>query len=202
MRALKDGGLRNLERLLHSSAKAVAVPLEITARPPRARTWTAEMPDANATLRISVTTDRLMQSVGVSWHELPKPLTLTVRQQKKAQVQEAFYARYIAAGQRAYATPPQRIGRDDRRILLVGEFEADVNNGGFSQYLDNKGRTRATQTAHILNEIGALRTAALLDAALGAEGNDARLQELDDQFYRSKEDLAVLSMQALAGRHE
>ena len=129
------------------------------------------------------------------WKALPKPLSPA--QAKKKNIQDAFYARYMAAGQRAYATPPQRISHEDHRILLVGEFEADVNNGGFSQYLGNKGRTRAAKTAAILLEIGAKKTAAMLDEALRASADEAALSKLDDRFYRGGEDLAILSMKAL-----
>ncbi len=41
------------------------------------------------------------------------------------------------AGEAGVSTKPIVVG------LLVGELEADVNNGGFSQYLDNEGRRRA-----------------------------------------------------------
>jgi hypothetical protein len=132
----------------------------------------------------------------VQWGALRKPVRLTPGQQKRAAVQEAFYARYNAAAERAYATPPRRISAEERRILLVGEFEADVNNGGFSQYLSNKGRARAKETARVLSAINAPKTAALLNRAL-ASAEDADLGALDDRFYRSREDLATLSMHAL-----
>jgi hypothetical protein len=49
-------------------------------------------------------------------------------------------------------------------VPLIDEREADVNNGRFAQYLDNKGRRRA-------------------GAALAAGASSARLSALDDLFY-------------------
>jgi hypothetical protein len=192
MRAVKAGGLREVERMIRDAATP-ALPLAVTARPAGARVWTAEIPGAGATLRVLVTSDRIMKCVNVSWDPLPKPAPET----RTSRIQNAFYDRYLAAGQRVYATPPQRISPADLRILLVGEFEADVNNGGFSQYLSNKGRARAGTTLSVLKDIGAAKTAAMLERALASKADDKALRALDDRFYRSKEDLAVLSMKAI-----
>jgi hypothetical protein len=129
-------------------------------------------------------------------------VTLTPAQQRRHQVQEAFYARYMAAGQRAYASPPKRISAEDRCILLVGELEADVNNGGFDQYLDNKGRRRAAEALRALRHIGASATARLLEAAMKPGLSDAARSRLDDRFYKGKNDLAVLAARAFHLGHD
>lgn len=191
MRVLKTARLRGIEQVIRGAAVPGLVPEQGIAGQ---RRWVAQAREAGE-LRIYINNNQYLQSVSVLWSTLPKPLSPA--QAKKKKIHDAFYARYMAAGQRAYATPPQRISRDDRRILLVGEFEADVNNGGFSQYLGNKGRARAARTAATLREIGAKKTAAMLDAALQASSDEAALSRLDDRFYRGAEDLALLSMRAL-----
>lgn len=192
MRALNAGGLRALDRLFRA-ATTPALPLTVTLLRADARVWTAVVADADAELRVLAMSDRTMKCVNVSWTAVPKP----VQETKTTRIQNAFYQRYLAAGQRAYATPPQRISTADRRILLVGEFEADVHNGGFSQYLSNKGRARAGKTLSVLKEIGAVKTAAMLETALASKADDDAVDALDSRFYRSKEDLAVLSMKAI-----
>ena len=83
---------------------------------------------------------------------------------------------------------------DDRLILLVGELEADINNGGFSQYLHNKGEARAREALSCLSEIGARRTGRWLAAAIEAGADADDLGRLDQQFYDKPEDLASLAM--------
>ena len=109
-------------------------------------------------------------------------------QKTAAKLQAEFYRRYEALDPSARA-----LKGDDRLILLVGELEADVNNGGFGQYLDNKGRARARKALACLDKIGARRTARWLASALEDE-DPARLQRLDGEFYAKGEDLASLAM--------
>jgi hypothetical protein len=78
----------------------------------------------------------------------------------------------------------------------VGEFEADVNNGGFGQYLGNKGRKRAGEALHALRSIGAKRTADMLASALAPGASDETLERTDKRFYNSAEDLALLTVRA------
>ena len=54
----------------------------------------------------------------------------------------------------------------DRLVRVIGDLEADVNNGGFDQYLSNKGRPQARRAAKCLRSIGARRTGRLLESAL------------------------------------
>jgi hypothetical protein len=108
-------------------------------------------------------------------------------QRSAAKRQAAFYERYGQLDPQGGA-----LSQDDRLILLVGELEADVNNGGFGQYLGNKGEARAREALASLSAIGARRTGRWLEAALeaGADG----LERLDQQFNEKPEDLASLVM--------
>jgi hypothetical protein len=131
-----------------------------------------------------------------SYGLLPQP---SPRRKTRHAMQERFYARWLELGQRAYRSPaPGRLSPADRLVLLVGELEADVNNGGFEQYLSNQGRRRARQALAALERVGARRTAALLAAALDAEATPREWDALDRRFYRVPEDLAVLVMRYCA----
>lgn len=191
MRVLKTAGLRAVERLITGARIPGLVAVTDRVIPGR-REWIADNRASHGRLDITVNSNRLFKAVSVMWLPLPPPLT--PRQQQTQQVQDTFYARYAAAAERAYATPPRRISAVDRQILLIGEFEADWNNGGFSQYLLNKGVRRATAALRAIDEVGAIKTAALLRAALSSAGDDAALQRLDARLDRVREDLAVLAM--------
>jgi hypothetical protein len=112
----------------------------------------------------------------------------TKAQKRAARLQAAFYARYEKLDPEAEALSPH-----DRTILLIGELEADVNNGGFGQYLGNKGEARAREALKHLSAIGARRTARWLTAALAPAADDG-LQKLDQEFLARPEDLASLVM--------
>ena len=165
---------------------------ERDVRGPRLRRWVAVDADRHAELSVAVSSNPIFKYVSVRWSALPPQPPLTAREKKIKAIQDQFYARYTAAGERAYATPPRRIGAD-ATILLVGELEADVNNGGFSQYLEQgpppRGRGTARAAADRREQDGG-------DAQRGAgePGDDAALEKLDAKFYRSREDLAVLAM--------
>ena len=73
------------------------------------------------------------------------------------------------------------------------ELEADVNNGGFAQYLDNKGLRRAGEALQALRRVGATATSRLLVAALKPSLSEVARNRLDDRFYKSREDLAYLA---------
>jgi hypothetical protein len=101
-------------------------------------------------------------------------------QRRAAKLQAEFYRRFEALAARDGELAP-----DDRLVQLVGEFEADVNNGGFGQYLDNKGAARARETLACLSTIGARRTVRWLESALaGGEAED--LARLDQEFSRGR----------------
>lgn len=57
------------------------------------------------------------------------------------------------------------LSRPERVFILVWELEAEVNNGGFSQFYFNSAADRARDTAAALRTIGAERTASIVDRA-------------------------------------
>ncbi len=121
----------------------------------------------------------------------------TQQQKRAAQAQDKFYARYQTliktSDDDAAALPP-----DDRLVVLIGEFEADVNNGGFGQYLENKGRERAEEALRCLEAVGARRTAGWLSSAIESAKDAEALQRIDDRFFNKPEDLASLVMRHLS----
>jgi hypothetical protein len=110
-------------------------------------------------------------------------------QKTAAKLQAEFYRRFERLAPQDAALSP-----DDRLIRIVGEFEADVNNGGFGQYLNNKGETRAHEALACLTTIGAKRTARWLASALEGRGGEDGLARLDQEFVEKAEDLASLAM--------
>ena len=118
-------------------------------------------------------------------------------QKRAAERQEAFYARYekLIPIDDAVAGA---LSPEDRLIFIVGEFEADVNNGGFGQYLDNKGVDRAQEALRYLEQIGAGRTARWLSSALEGATDSAALDRLDNQFFKKPQDLPSLVMRHLS----
>jgi hypothetical protein len=192
MRVLKTAGLRGVEKVI----RAAAVP-ELVAETGRhvagLRRWLARPAGMAAELGIGVYTSRNFQYASVTWVALPaEPKGKRALEQHR--VQEAFFKRYSDAAERAYRTPPRRISAADRRILLAGEFQADVNNGGFDQYLSNKGRRRAAETLRVLEDVGSDKMAAMLRAALANANDEKALQKLSDRFFRCTEDLPGLMM--------
>ena len=119
----------------------------------------------------------------------------TSRQRTAATLQKAFYDNYGQVVLQGGARSP-----DERLIELVGELEADVNNGGFDQYLRNKGEERAREALASLAVVGARRTGRWLATALEARAGAAVLARLDAQFYEKPEDLASLAMNCITRR--
>ena len=192
LRIFMGGGPRTLEEVVRA-ARRHGLDLQPTASRGGYRAWEADLPERDGILGVSGFASRGMRSILVSWRRRPAARTLTAAEQRVHDEQEAFYARYMAAGQRAYASPPRRISAVDRSILLIGELEADVNNGGFAQYLDNKGRRRAGEALKALRRVGAKATARLLQAALDPALSEAEGSRLDARFHQGREDLARLA---------
>ena len=147
----------------------------LTSKPQATRTWREDL--GTRTLEISITGGRSYRSTSVRYRSSAKE-QLTPRQRDVQALQESFYARL---------TPANRL------ILLIGELEADVNNGGFDQYLDNKGRRRARAALSALHTVGAHKTARMLEKAMAATTTPAQRSALDAGFHRGPEDLAVLA---------
>ena len=186
MRMLNKGGLRGVERLV-GALNAKGHRFQPVESGPGGRFWRE---DADGRVfEIRVRSNRVYKMAALRYLAVPK---LTRAEIERAAVQKAFYDRYVAIGQRAYRNPGP-LPAVERRLLLVGELEADVNNGGFSQYLLNKGRRRAGTALAALKVIGARKTARLLAQALAPSVSEAKLAALDDAFYKAPEDLALLA---------
>lgn len=162
------------------------------------RRWREALAGGKRVIQISVNVNRHFKSTAVKYLTVREPPRLTKRQRVIHAVQQAFYAKYMAAGRTADAKGP--LGPGDRLALLIGELEADVNNGGFAQYLDNKGRRRAREALRALALVGARRTAAMLAAAMAPGVTERQLAALDNRFYGVPEDLAVYTMRHLERR--
>ncbi len=116
-------------------------------------------------------------------------------QRRAAKLQAAFYTWYDRLDPTSSSLTPE-----ERIIVLVGELEADVANGGFAQYLDNKGEARAREALECLESIGATRTARWLRSALRCGAGRQDLGKLDRQFNVRPEDLASLVMALISDR--
>jgi hypothetical protein len=183
---LEPGGPRAAARLIGALERRYP---QSQAQPQRRLwMWRLVSEDPRRALDVTVHSRGIYFSYGIL--EEPSP-----RQKRRYELRDRFYARHLEVGQRAYAPGPAvRLSRHDRLILLVGELEADVNNGGFDQYLLNKGRRRARAALSARRAIGARRTAGLLEAALDPAATSRDLDALDGRFYAGPDDLAVLAM--------
>lgn len=195
---LLAGGLRGVERLVRAVNRRRPV-VARSERRPYVRGWQGTLGGHGGVLLISTVSNRGSWSVSVDYRPAPAPLT--ARERAIASEQDAFYARFTTVGQRVYrSSRPVRLSAADRLVLLVGELQADVNNGGFDQYLANKGRRRAAAALAALRVIGAARAARLLATALDPATTPAGLARLDARFLSSPEDLAVLTMRRAGAR--
>jgi hypothetical protein len=185
------GGLRAAERAI-AGLNGRDRHLVLIERRAGLRAWREELAGGRRSLEIRLAVNRPFRSALVRY-EFVRKTRLTPRQRRIHAGQEAFYARYMEVGQKAYRDPRYRLTPDDRLVLLVGELEADVNNGGFSQYLDNKGRRRARAALAALQKVGARKTARMLESALTPHTTPTQLSALTDRFYDVPEDLALLT---------
>jgi hypothetical protein len=190
LKTITTGGLRAVERAI-ATLNAHGRRLALVAKHPVGGLWREEF-DGGRSLEISAVTGKIIQTTHVQYRSAPKAPLPTPRGRKHA-LQEAFYARYMAVGQKAYPNPRYRLTPSDRLLLLIGELEADVNNGGFDQYLGNKGRRRALAALAALRTVGARKTADMLKKAMAPGTSAEQRSALDDRFYRGPEDLAVLA---------
>jgi hypothetical protein len=190
MRITGAGGLRAAARAV-AALNARDRRLVLVQKGASMRTWREEL-GGRRTLEIQLVVNRVFRSALVRHQVVPK-VRVTPRQRAIHAVQEAFYARYMKIGQQAYRDPRRRLAPDDRLVLLVGELEADVNNGGFFQYLDNKGRRRARAALAALRKVGARKTARMLVTAMAPRTTAPQRSALDARFYDAPEDLALLT---------
>lgn len=166
------------------------------------RAWSSSPRKGRRVLEVSVMDTGDLLTTSVEYREVPQA-RLSKQQREVASLHEAFYAKYGDIAAIAYANdqPPQ-LRPLDRLLLLIAELEADLNNGGFAQYLENKGRRRARSAMTALRMVGARRTERMLQSALQRHTPSARFERLDEQFYSSPEDLAALVMRHRAAAGE
>lgn len=201
MKTLWKDGLRGVERAVaRLNAGGYAFGRGPETGNPRAgyREWRCSLDNDRRLLEISAFNTRGLQFASVQYRAVAR-LRLNKRQRELSALHEGFYSRYNDIARRAYASKREpRLRPVDRLILLIAEMEADVNNGGFRQYLSNKGKRRARSALAALQTVGAKKNHAWLDSALSSNVTDSTLEKLDDQFYRSPEDLAALVMNHIA----
>ena len=182
LKALQSGGLRAAEKLVAAlNAKGRRFGVE---RLKGVRIWHEVLADGRIfRIQVGVSPGFKYSSLRYLPPEKPAPPPT-----ERDLLHKRFYERYMEIGQKYYRNPGTRLSPADQRLLLVGELEADVNNGGFSQYLDNKGRRRARAALRALKAIGARKTAAMLEKAMASPSG----------FYEVPEDLALLSVRRAA----
>lgn len=112
----------------------------------------------------------------------------------------------------------------ERVFYLCQTFEVEMNNGGIDQYYHNTSGNYANETVEALSTIHALETALILDKGnavfkdgIVPEDQEARCEEiehldysditwlfdeLDQQFYKCKDDLSVLCLKYVLGNKE
>ena len=105
--------------------------------------------------------------------------------------------------------PPAQLTDPERVFIGVWQLEAEVNNGGFSQYYSNSAGDLATEAPAALEAIGARHTAEIVRSAndLFRDGpprdRDAReelaeqipesaFEALSDRFLSYEDDLSLL----------
>jgi hypothetical protein len=191
MAVLQRSGLRAVGRLV-GELKAKGHRFQLMEKGHGRRAWREELAAGSRIFELRVTATTVLRSTSLHYLAV-RNLRLTPAQQQAHALQSVFYDRYMEIGRRAYRPRAPRLAPLEQRILLVGELEADVNNGGFSQYLDNKGRRRARAALAALKAIGARKTAAMLAKAMAQRVTEAELAALDDKFYKAPEDLALLA---------
>jgi len=197
MQALRAEGIRASEQLV-ASLNAKGHRFVLSARGKGRRQWREELDSGQRVIDIYTVADRV-HCISAVRYQAMRRIELSPRARRIQALRQRFYDRYMVVGQRAYRNPGSRLSPAERTILLVGELEADLNNGGFSQYVLNKGKRRARAALAALTAIRATRTATLLAAALARDATPAQLGILDARFNRSREDLATLVMQSLQG---
>lgn len=108
-----------------------------------------------------------------------------------------------------------RLSPRDQELVALWRMEADINNGGFMQFLCNWGDPTCQLALGALKKIGAARTHAILADMRGlidrfeespevvqlndiygamTEDEQARLQELDEAYFEYPDNLARLGL--------
>jgi hypothetical protein len=190
MDAMAREGLRGAERLVARMARE-GQSFRLLQKGNGYRRWARALGEARE-IEVSVWSHHGSRMASVQMKDT-EPIRLTARQAHVDGLQRAFYARYMAIGEKAHAAKPQSLTPIERRLLLVGDLEAGVSNGGFSTYLSNKGRRIARSAMAALEAIGARRTARIVEKALAPGIGESGLGKLDDLFCSGPDDLARLA---------
>src|SRR5688572_4325024 len=135
MRIVRTEGLRGVQRLVKQLTTTTSLDLVFASGSVRAWRHTV----ADRVLVLQTLTDRSLKNATISYSQAPRPPGPKAR--IRHALQDRFYARYNQVGPAGSSRMPGT--NADRLVRVIGDLEADVNNGGFDQYLSNKGRARA-----------------------------------------------------------
>ena len=122
----------------------------------------------------------------------------------------------------SHGTEMEKLSAAQRVFYLNQNLEREVNNGGFEQYFINSSGDYAYETLDSLNEIGAHRTAEILQRALDIfpDSNAQKHREerikvitqllsgsavwdkLDDEFLRYEDNLNELNIEFIRKHHD
>lgn len=104
----------------------------------------------------------------------------------------------------------------EKKFIYIEILEAEINNGGFDQYFYNSSGNYSTETLEALKEIGAIKTAKIVEEAFKVfsenpipKNNEKRReilerinsktsekwQELEDEFYLHEENIGSLLLE-------
>ena len=115
---------------------------------------------------------------------------------------------YQAVDQKAAREGDDALNPEERIIVAIEALEAEVNNGGYAQFFLNSSREYAPTIVQALARIGCPITAAITQRAIDAlhlpsltdeaietamandEVSEDDLNECDDSYYKSGEDIA------------
>lgn len=187
-------GLRAVEAAVAALRKA-GTDLKLAEKGKGRRAWTLQLagPEREIEVRIGCHPEIDFRYTSVHYNEKPPEIPMTPKERALDALQQAFYKRYNEVARKTYGPAKARLGPRDRTALLVGDFEGGVNNGGFETYLFNKGRRTARAALAALREIGANKTANMLEQAMAPGVTGKRLEALAARFYKGSEDLAALA---------
>ena len=89
-----------------------------------------------------------------------------------------------------YGEAMERLSDAEKTFYLVFQLEAEVNNGGFSQFFFNTSGNFANETADALRAIGADKTAEIYLRAIGVFGGEVpkNRRERQDMLEKAKTD--------------
>lgn len=76
----------------------------------------------------------------------------------------------------------------EKIIISVEDFENDVMNGGFQQYIENKSEAEQRETLIALERIGAKKSKELFEKALEINSSE----ELDEEFFKYEDGIQNL----------